>query len=128
MKKCVRGFVTAMMLLAILFGTTACIAPLMAVGGGALGQAIGRDTMGTVIGAGAAYMIGNELEKIFGMQTGQQYQGANYTATPGKAYIVDGRKCRRAWVNTDIAGAGVGNRTATVACWSDFEQRWEIVE
>lgn len=118
------------------------------VGGALIGQAIGRSTEATLIGAAVGvllgYIVGNEMDKYdrqnvaYAMDTvpsGRTYEWQNpdsgnvYAVTPAPAYTQEQgqreRICREAQISAYIAGEG-NKITKTVACLNPITQQWEL--
>ncbi len=115
-----------------------------AAGGAILGQAIGRNTGGTLIGAAVGgllgYIVGNEMDKRDREQLNSAYEygpsgqatswhnpdnGNSYTVTPQPAYSEPGLPgpCRRAEILATINGRT--EKTYSTAC-RDSSGRWVL--
>ncbi len=110
-----------------------------AAGGALLGQAIGRNTEATLIGAAVGtmlgYIVGNEMDKFDKRQLNQAYEftpsgqttswqnpdsGNAYQVTPQPAYTKPGspqRPCRQAEILAVIDGRT--EKTYSTACRND---------
>jgi surface antigen len=113
--------------------------------GALIGQAIGRNTEATLIGAAVGtllgYIVGNEMDKFDRQQLNQAYEegpsgqgtswqnpdnGNSYQVIPQPAYtqpLQPQRPCRRAEILANIDGKT--ERTYTTACRNNAGQ-WEL--
>ncbi|MGW8195741.1 MAG: glycine zipper domain-containing protein, partial [Desulforhopalus sp.] len=114
-----------------------------AAGGALLGQAIGRNTEATLIGAAVGtmlgYIVGNEMDKYDRQQLNRAYEtipagqtsswqnpdsGNYYQMTPQPAYYPNPQTpCRRAEILATIDGRT--EKTYTTACRNSAGQ-WEL--
>jgi surface antigen len=117
-----------------------------AAGGAVIGQAIGRNTEATLIGAAVGtllgYIVGNEMDKFDRQQLNQTYEvapsgqatswrnpdnGNSYQVIPQPAYYPQPRQpdrpCRKAEILATIDGRT--ERTYTTACRNSAGQ-WEL--
>lgn len=112
------------------------------VGGALVGQAIGRDTKATLIGAAVGtmlgYMVGNEMDKYDRQQLNSIYErgvsgqtsswvnpdsGNSYRVTPNAATTTASGPCRSAAVDAIIDGKR--ETTYTTAC-RDYNGQWVL--
>jgi surface antigen len=111
-------------------------------GGALIGQAIGRNTEATLIGAAVGsllgYIVGNEMDKYDRRELNHAYEygpsgqatswrnpdnGNSYQVVPQPAYTQQQQHCRRAEILATIDGKT--ERTYTTACRNSAGQ-WEL--
>lgn len=118
-------------------------AAIGAIGGAIAGQAIGRDTKGTLLGAAVGgllgYIVGNEMDKYDKARLNQVYETApsnqqthwvnpdtnrSYSVTPRPAYTQpSGQVCREAEILATVDGRP--EKVVSVAC-RDSSGRWVV--